>query len=80
MENIRRIDGLKYRVDELSLDELRTINGYLLARHVELTSDIDFVETEMMRRTHPELPFEANGAAMDPGFNYETYTEATRGC
>ena len=51
----KRIDGLKYHVENLTRDELETIHGHLLLKHARLVGDIAFVETVLYPNTDPTL-------------------------
>lgn len=58
MKGARRIDGIKYRVDHLTDEELAGIHGHLSERHVRLVADIAFVESVLFTRAQDTLPFE----------------------
>ncbi len=81
--NIQRIDGIKMDLASMSTDELRGVQGHLVARHALVTAGIELVETELLGRRQPQLPLEEYPEALGEriethGMTWERYIEATR--
>lgn len=53
-----RIDGIKFNLEAMDEDELRNIHGHLLARHAQITQDIETIESHLFRHGQPELPLD----------------------
>jgi len=47
----QRIDGIKYNLDRLTIDEVKNIHGHLLARHAALIGDIALIEQRIHDQT-----------------------------
>ena len=82
--DVQRIEGIKYDLDSLTTEEITNIRGHLLETHARVTGEIALLEFKLFQRAHNPLPFEENGAAMDPreeqpGFNYETFIRTING-
>lgn len=54
---VRRIDGIKYHVALLTIDELEGIRGHLTTRHCQIVGDIALVD-EIIGSRVQDVPME----------------------
>lgn len=58
MENVQRIEGIKYHLDKQTDEELANIRNNLLVTHARVTGEIALLETVLFERANPQLPLE----------------------
>ena len=54
LTGVHRIDGVKYEIGRLTVEELRNINESLVTKQAQLIADIALVSTIIFERTQPE--------------------------
>lgn len=59
MERVQRLDGQKYHLNRLSVDELNGIRAHTIARVSQALSDVEVIEAELaLRRPEQQLSLE----------------------
>lgn len=57
-EPVKRIDGIKYHVAQLSTEELEGIRGHLTVKHCQIVGEIAFIDEVILQRSLVQLPME----------------------